>query len=67
MSTCSFFTLGVIFLWGYVAFALKSGRVYGNGLRPPTYRADSPFSYWFMVLMLTGAALFFSYLRFDCA
>ena len=66
MSNCAAFTFVVIFFWGYLAFALKSGRVYGAGPGKPTYRVDSPSSYWFMILMLTGAALFFSYLRFHC-
>jgi hypothetical protein len=67
MSNCAAFTLGVVFCWGYLAFALKSGRVYGGGTSKPTYRADSPFSYWFIILMLAGMAFVFSYLRYNCA
>ena len=66
MSNCVAFTLGVVFFWSYLAFALKSGRVYGAGPGKPTYRADSPFSYWFIIFMLAGIAFVFSYLRYNC-
>jgi len=64
-TTCSAYTLGVIFFWGYVVFALRSGRVYGNTLTP-TRRSENPFSYWFMVTLLVAMAIFFSNLQLQC-
>jgi hypothetical protein len=66
MSNCTAFTFGVVFFWCYLAFALRSGRVYGAGPGKPTYRSESPVSYWFMVLMLAGVAFFLTYLRYNC-
>jgi hypothetical protein len=65
-SNCAALTFGVILFWSYLAFALKTGRVYGAGPSKPTYRADSPFSYWFMIVVVAGMAFMFSYWRLNC-
>ena len=64
--TLNLVTLCVIFCCGYIAFAVKTGRVYVEDDEEPFHRADHPFIFWLTIILFAGMTVMLLYWRFEC-